>query len=259
MLNLNTKTPEQIIETTAPISMENLQLAMTDPEIAIIIDYANSTLRGKQLLTYLSNLALPFDVKITSEVSKDERFELVREYMSMNGLLGAPSLVLTVGSILTALKGNDDFYKGLRNPVLNADEIIEFIKENQKMVSKWKIVMDSMIVYAMKASKKFQDAFGDPKLKYENIDDETAIGKNFVHLFDVAIFMEEFFKVPGNKFYYFTKQFEDYMFAQQNLFYYFMKPSNPLPASLESIGSDHYNVGDLIKEYDEIEARLTEE
>ena len=45
-----------VIETTAPIKIEELKKYFADKETFYVIDYANSDLKGSKLLTYLSNL-----------------------------------------------------------------------------------------------------------------------------------------------------------------------------------------------------------
>ncbi|MNV22493.1 hypothetical protein D3C71_1134690 [compost metagenome] len=60
--------------------------------------------------------------------------------------------------------------------------------------------------------------------------------------------MELYFSVPGTRFYYFVKQFEDYMFAGQNLFFHFMKDTNPLPAIVEAMGSVEYETEDFLNQ-----------
>ncbi len=259
MFDLTNKTAAQLIETSAPISMEHLQKSFTDENIAFVIDYETSLLKGKQLLVYLSNLEVPCDIKIGPNVSKEERFALLIEYMNFRNLLGCPSLALTVGTILTAAKDIDEFYHKVENPILSADEIIEFIMENQIVVSKWVILMDSMIVYTMSSSKGYVAAFGDPKETFENIDDEQAVGNNFVQLFDIPQFMELFFSVPGQRFYYFTKQFEDYMFAGQNLFFHSMKSTNPLPLIFEAMGTVEYDPVTFLEQASQYEAQQYQE
>lgn len=259
MFDLSNKTPAQLIETPAPISMENLQKSFSDEALAFIVDYETSALKGKQLLVYLSNLEIPCDLKVSRDIPKQERFDLIAEYMSFRNLLGCPSLALTVGSILTAAKDIDDFYHNIENPILDAEEIIEFIMDNQIMVSKWVIFMDSMIVYTMKASQGFTDAFGNAKEQYENIDDEHVVGNNFVQLFDIPQFMELFFSVPGQRFFYFTKQFEDYMFGGQNLFFHFMKETNPLPMIFDAMGTAEYDPIAMLEQAARYEAQQFQE
>ncbi len=256
MIDFTRKSDAEIVRSPAPLKFEDVQQLLTDENKVAIIDYETSTMRGRQLLVYLSNLGLNYDIAISDKVTKEERFELLREYMEFHNQVELPTLVYTVAAVLTAIKGIDDFYLELDSPMLSKEEVIEFIQENQILVSKWMVLMDSMIVYAMKASNTFQDAFGDPKYKYPHIDDERAVGKNFIYLFALPMFMELYYSVPGTRFYYFTKQFEEPMFAFQHLFYYFWKPGNPLIPSLEALGFEHYNVGDLTAAYDADEAKV---
>ena len=48
-----------IIETKAPIAIDDLKKHFTDENVEFLIDYDKSDLKGEKLLTYLSNLDLP--------------------------------------------------------------------------------------------------------------------------------------------------------------------------------------------------------
>ena len=52
-----------IIETKAPIAIDELKKYFTDKDVSYLIDYEKSDLKGKKLLTYLSNLDIPADIK----------------------------------------------------------------------------------------------------------------------------------------------------------------------------------------------------
>lgn len=259
MFDLASRPEDKIIETAAPISMENITKAIKDTEVALLIDYEKSLMKGRQLLVYLSNLNVACDIKFSEAVTKQERFDLIVEYMNFRNLIGCESLAVTVATILGAIKGIDAIYYVVQNPVLKHDEIEEFIGQNKDLVNTWRILMDSMIVFTMAVSKKFKEAFGDPKYQYPVIDDANIVGNNFVQLFSLPVFLEQYYSVPGQHFYYFTKQFEEYMYATNNLYCHFMVEGNPLPTILEMMGSVEYDVEDLIKSFEENEAKAFQE
>ena len=61
-----------IIETKAPIAIDDLKKHFTDKDISFLIDYKKSDLKGEKLLTYLSNLDLPCDLKnIDNDLMKE--------------------------------------------------------------------------------------------------------------------------------------------------------------------------------------------
>jgi hypothetical protein len=61
-----------IIETKAPIPIEELKKHFTDKEVSYLLDYKTCELKGEKLLTYLSNLDLPCDLKnIDYDLMKD--------------------------------------------------------------------------------------------------------------------------------------------------------------------------------------------
>jgi len=246
MYDIFDKDESLIRSTTAPIGMDDLKEGFTNPDIVFLIDYDKSVMRGKQILTYLSNLDVPCDIKFGPETTTAERKELILEYMKLRNLVKCPSLALTVGTILTAIKNIGDFYDVIGNPVLNKDEIIEFIEENKLLVNQWRVVMDSMIIYTLSINTKYREAFGDPKDQFHQIDDDKAIGNNFVNLFSLPFFLECYYSVLGEECHYFTKQFEDYMFEGKNLYYWFMRPGNPLPAILETMGTVEYNTNEFL-------------
>jgi len=55
-----------IVETTAPIAIEDLKKYFADKETFYLINYKDSELKGEKLLTYLSNLDVPADIKFST-------------------------------------------------------------------------------------------------------------------------------------------------------------------------------------------------
>jgi hypothetical protein len=88
----------KIIETIVPISIENLKIYFNNKETFYLIDCKNSELKGNKLLTYLSNLDLPSDVK-------DPDLELVKDYLNSSSLVNINSLENIVIDILLEYKG----------------------------------------------------------------------------------------------------------------------------------------------------------
>jgi len=95
-----------IIETKAPISIEDLKKHFTEKDVSYLIDYSTSELKGKKLLTYLSNLDIPSNIKNVD-------LELVKEYLHSISLTNINSLENIVIDILFIKKGllKGDSYK----------------------------------------------------------------------------------------------------------------------------------------------------
>ena len=83
-----------IIETTAPIGLEDLKKYFNDKTVSYVIDYSTSKLQGSKLLTYISNLDLPIDVKFDPTTEQGQ--ELLKAYMESTFLVSVPSLESTL-------------------------------------------------------------------------------------------------------------------------------------------------------------------
>jgi hypothetical protein len=275
MFDTSNVTKEKVIRCKAPLTMEQLRMGIEDPEILYVIDYAGSVgYEGKKLLVYLSNLAINCDIEFSEKVTYEQRAELMLEYMNLKSILRAPVLAISAATILTALKGIDDFYLSVANPMFDKEEVVQFMTDNQILVNQWRIFMDSMVVFTMMTSQEFLKENGnfeeveipntdqtylrctEPEKFFPVIDDENVIGKNFTNLFYIPTFMEYFYSVPGTTYYYFKKQFEEYMFNQQNLFHYFFLPGNPLPSIFQIMGTADYDVTKLSEEMDALESQI---
>ena len=196
-----------IIETIVPISIENLKKYFTDNNILYLIDYKNSELKGKKLLTYLSNLDLPADIK-------DIDLELVKEYLHSVTLVNIESLENIVIDILLEYKN-----------ISKTENYKNFINENIDIVSKWSDKLDSLSIFNMYTINS--DEFKDYSKSFPIDDTNSLEGINFVSLLKQERFYSFYSKLNNNiKFY--TRYFEDYMYRGKNLFDFWATPNNPM-------------------------------
>jgi len=197
----------ETVETIAPISIENLKKYFANKDTFYIIDYKKSELQDVKLLTYLSNLDLPVDIK-------DPNLELVKEYLNSISLVNISSLENIVIDILIEYKGlsKNSKYK-------------QFIEENKHIISKWSDKLDSLSifnVYIINSEELRNYAKGFPK---DNSND--LIGVNFISLLKHERFYYFYNKLNNNiKFY--THYFDDYMFRGKNLYSYWSNSNNPM-------------------------------
>ncbi len=244
---------EHYLRTTAPFTTEFLQQVFTHKgERVAVVDYPNSPLRGKSFLTYLGNINIESDILFEVDgksTTKEERFELIREYMVSRTLVGCPSLAITVASILTGFKGINEFFANVGNPVLTGPEILEFIELNKVLVNKWVLFFDSTLLFCLSTNWKYTESMGHPMDQYPSIDDPHWVGINYCQLFDVPGFMGIYFTREVDELAWFTKQFDmnNYDLAQQNIFGYFMSAENPLPALVEVMGSEDLSFEDFVE------------
>jgi hypothetical protein len=196
-----------IIETIAPISIENLKKHFTDKEVFYLIDYKNSELKGKKLLTYLSNLDLPADIK-------EPDLELVKEYLHSVTLVNIESLENIIIDILLEYKN-----------ILKTKNYKNFINENSDIISKWSDKLDSLSIFNMYIVNS--DEFKDYAKTFPADDTNSLEGVNFVSLLKQERFYL-FFNKLNNNIRFYTRYFDDYMFRGKNLFEFWSTPKNPM-------------------------------
>lgn len=207
--------PNTVINTIAPIAIEDLKKYFVDKSITYVIDYTNSKLKGTKLLTYISNLDIPCDISFTD---KHEQEELLKEYLNSSVLCSIPSLeILTINLLLEYkeidIEDNSILYKN-------------FIEDNLEIVRKWESKLDSLTLYNMYSvnSTEMQEfAKGFPE-----DDTEELTGINFLSLLKHEPFYIYYSKIKESNLKFYTKYFNEYMFRGKNLYSYWATENNPL-------------------------------
>ena len=123
-----------IVETSAPIKIEDLKKFFEDKTTFFFIDYAQSTLKGEKLLVYIGNLDIPCDIKLTS---KEDTLELISAYLESSALVNIPFLEHAAISLLLQRKGILE--------KVNTD----MIEELKPQLDKWTEKLDSLPLYNM--------------------------------------------------------------------------------------------------------------
>ena len=121
-----------IVETTAPIDLQELKLFFSDKETFYMIHYEDSTLQGTKLLTYLGNLEIPCDIGFTTQEGFDE---MTKHYLEANFIVDIPILKERVTELLLQMKG-------LVEPTEK-----EFIYANVDILKSWAKKLDSLSLY----------------------------------------------------------------------------------------------------------------
>lgn len=201
----------KVIETTVPISIENLKIYFNDKETKFLIDYDNSQLKNEKFLIYLSNLDLPCDVKF--DIEKEEHMELLRHFFLTKNIVNIHSL--EVAALYVCL---DHKYKNERFTK-------NFIDKNKDVIENWISLLESLSLYNFYCveSKKFKEFVqSHPK------GDSTNVGLNFVNLLKYEDFGLIFDNTKKESLKYYEEIFNDYMFKGKNLYYYWSNENNIL-------------------------------
>jgi hypothetical protein len=212
------------IKTTAPISIDNLKKYFVDKDTFFTIDYKNSSLKGKKLLTYLSNLDVPSDMDFT-ECADAEFFEILGDYFNSQTINQIEFLEKAAIAVLKEKTG-------ISNTVIFKD----FIAANTEILDKWLDKIYSLSLYSMyiidePEFKKFVSSH--PLDESDSLD-----GINFVSLLRHEEFYELYQTIDHSRVKFYKNYFNEYVFRGKNLYSYWANENNPMFLLTASIASD---------------------
>jgi hypothetical protein len=92
-----------IIETTAPISIDNLKHYFVDKTTFYVINYKDSSLKGAKLLTYLSNLDIPCDIDF-KDCALSDYHDILKDYLHSPMIVNVSTLENAVINIIHQTK-----------------------------------------------------------------------------------------------------------------------------------------------------------
>ena len=202
-----------IVETVAPISIEDLKKYFADKTTFFLINYKDSSLKGAKLLTYLSNLDIPCDISVNG-CSEEECYSLIKEYLHTTMLVNVPSLEKAVTHILHQFKE------------LQPLQDKQFIEDNKEILSKWVSKLESLSLYNMyivgdESFKSFVDGF-------EKDETDELVGINFISLLKNNDFYSFYGNTDQRNLKFYTHYFNDYMFKGKNMYSYWANDNNPM-------------------------------
>lgn len=171
-------------------------------------------------IPYLSNLEIKCNLLF--ENSKD-KLEFIKCYMTSDNLcriINIESMVIKI--ILRSINIELDNF----NPDISDEDIAKFISENSDLIDKYKIFLNSLVLYAYSTFKKNCDK---PTFDgIECVDDINYIGVNIVNLFKYEELYFYYLNPNITTVKNFKRQFNDYMFNGLNLYHYFFNDNNRL-------------------------------
>lgn len=212
-----------IIETTAPISIENLKLYFENKDKIFLIDYDNSSIQEEKFLIYLSNLDLPCNIKF--DINNTNHCELLKLYFTTKNLVKISALEDAALAVCFAFKKEN---KGLFK---------KFIEQNLEIIKPWISVLESMTLYNFYCinSEKFKNFV----LQHEE-KDCSNIGLNFVNLLENPNMNLLFENIDNKNLGYYKDFFNEYMFKGKNLYSYWANKNNPMFLLTWSIASGQF-------------------
>jgi hypothetical protein len=221
----------KIIETTAPVKIEELKKYFADKDTFYLIDYANSDLKGTKLLTYLSNLDIPSDIKLEAHTELADG--LLLDYLNSPFLVNIPFLEKEAIRLLLQYKGVNDF------------GYTEFIKANKELLDLWASILDSLLYFNTYSIN--DDNYKEQIKQAPRFDNNLTIGINFVSLLKYDDFYDFYTTVDSNNFKYHEVYFNDYIFKGKNLYHYWANPNNSVFIITWAIVVDKFDPDEFVE------------
>jgi hypothetical protein len=175
---------------TIPFDAETLKSIITGELETPVIDYANSKIKGKNFITYFSNLKYKSITINFDYVSSEEKYNLVTEYIKHQSMVKIDQLESTVIKCLFRNKGFDlslvdqseEDTEFLSKCILDNSQIEDYVSNNLHLIVELSDILDGAILYAIKNLNSYKEAYGEAIT--ENIETEKLnVGKTFVNLF----------------------------------------------------------------------------
>lgn len=211
-----------VIETIAPIPIEELKKFFVDDSVSYMIKYNESQLKGTKLVTYLSNLDIASDISF-DECPEEDVYAFLKDYLHSRMVVNLPTIEVAIINILLSRKGLSD----------NVDS--DFIDDNAEIIDTWIAKLDSLTLYNMYivSTESFKSFVTD----FEEDTTDDLEGVNFVSLLKHPFFYELYTKINKDNLKYYSKYFNDYMFRGKPLFSFWANENNPLFLLTSSIAT----------------------
>lgn len=204
--------PTVVVETVAPIPLDVLKRKFTE-DIEFHIDYENSRLKGKVLITYLSNLKIKCRLILREP---EITLTLIEEYLNIPVLVDMPDLADHAMNILLGYTGKPN--------TLTAD-LAEFYSRNRDILDAWVRRLYSMPLFAMYC---MGDQYHEYVEQFPKDEEDGIAGINFVNLLKHPLFAVLLEGVGEDQYTWNPVFFKEYIFQGNNLFHYFADRNNPL-------------------------------
>jgi len=164
------------------------------------VNYKNSTIKGKNFITYFSNLKYKSINIDFTDITIDEKKELLIEYIKHNSTANIEQLLATLIKIIFFQKGYDlslvDKSKSdadyLQKSILTNSEVKEFVQENKQLVKTLCDILDGTLLYAIKNLTAYKNEMGD-FITNNIVVEKQEIGKTFVNLFTNETFNSHYY------------------------------------------------------------------
>jgi hypothetical protein len=215
-----------------PFDSDNLRKIITGEIDSPKIDYVNSKIKGKNFITYFSNLKYKnIDIDF-SEVSTEEKCVLLTEFIKHQSCVHIEQFEATLLKALFHYKGfkldlvdkSDLDAPFLSKAILTNDEIVEYVKTNNALMTEVIDILDGTLLYAIKNLSAYKEQLGD-HITNNIVVDKVEVGKTFVNLYSNETFNSYYYSnLPDfGKLKYFEHYFDRPIYSGQQLISFISK------------------------------------
>ena len=184
----------------APFDSDTLKKIITGEIDSPEVNYRESTIKGKNFITYFSNLKYKTISIDFTEVTLDEKKELLVEYIKHNSTANIEQLLVTLIKVVFHQRGYDLFLvdesksdaEYLQKSILTNSEIKEFTQQNEQLVKTLCDILDGTLLYAIKNLTAYKQEMGD-FITNNIVVDKQEVGKTFVNLFQNEAFNSHYY------------------------------------------------------------------
>jgi hypothetical protein len=184
----------------APFDSDTLKKIITGELDSPEISYKDSTIKGKNFITYFSNLKYKTINIDFTDTTIDQKKDLLAEYIKHNSTANIEQLLVTLIKVVFYQRGynlslvdkskSDAEY--LKKSILTNSEIAEFVQENKELVKTLCQILDGTLLYAIKNLTVYKQEFGD-FITNNIVVEKQEIGKTFVNLFQNETFSSHYY------------------------------------------------------------------
>lgn len=160
-----------------------------------VIDYKNSKIKGKNFITYFSNLKYK-NVTINFDgVDLQEKYDLLTEYIKHQSMVKIEQLESTVIKCLFKTKNYNLFLVDkseydkdlLSGSILDNFEIEKYVETNYDLFSELCSILDGVVLYAIKNLNSYKELYGET-ITSNIVAEKLNVGKTFVNFFSNETF-----------------------------------------------------------------------
>ena len=239
---------------TVPFDVDTLKAIVSGEISDVIVEYKSSKIKGKNLITYFSNLKNVSVQLDFTDVSMEDKFDLIEHYIKHQSTVSIKQLENTV--VYCLLLHKNIFVDEDYDSIITEQETKKFISTHHELIDKLAQILDGTLLYAIKNLSKYKQEFGD-FITHNVVVEQQEVGKTFVNLYQNEIFNFHYYsQIPHlGSLQYFEHYYDRPIYSGQTLLSKLQDKCVIYPI-LKMILDVKYSLDDLTKIREEANAAL---